>query len=161
MDSRPLRRLKVANETVIVNELDDETMEILIEEEQKAIKLLNIMENETPKQIVEKIKKMVDEIIVKNCSGDELDEYSFELGIIFGKMIEKEYNWNWKNIDYFGDGDIQLYIVSPKEYYLGNPLNFVYKILTENNIENNILELFNILNGIEKQEPEKKYQRIL
>jgi hypothetical protein len=148
---------------VIVSELEKDIIEALDEQEQTGSKLLNITENDTPKQIVERIKDFVENILVKNHTEDELKEYSFQLGTIWGKMVEKEYDWTWKNID-FGDGNVQFYLLSPKEYYCCNPLYFLHKILTGANAgldgknDNTVLLLFNMLDGIEKQEPAKKYQ---
>ena len=78
-------------------------------------------------------------------------------------MVEKEYNWTWKNID-FGDGNVQFYLMSPNEYYCCNPLYFLNKIIQGQNTgldrenDNTVLLLFNMLDGIEKQIPTDKYQ---
>jgi hypothetical protein len=152
-------------ETVIVNELDNELIEALNEKEQEGIKLLNIEENETPKQTVKKIMEMVDDILSKSFSKDELQEYAFQLGTIWGKMVEKEYGWSWKDLD-FG-GEVQgIYLVSPKSYYCCPPLYFLTKILNGNNKgfdgenDNTVLLSFNMMDGIEKQKPSKNYQVI-
>jgi hypothetical protein len=143
--------------------LDKETIDALNDEGQKGVKLLNIMENESPKQIVGKIRSFVDDILTKNYEDEELREFSFQLGTTWGKMVEKEYNWNWKNID-FGDGSANIFLLSPKEYFCCNLLYFLYKILSGNNAglggenDNTVLLLFNMLEGIEKQKPAHKYQ---
>jgi hypothetical protein len=147
---------------VIVSELDNETLEALNDEEQKGIKLLNITE-EPPKQIVEEIRLFVDDILAKNYNDEKLREFALQLGTVWGKMVEKEYKWNWKSID-FGDGDANVFLLSPKEYYCCNPLYFLYKIVSANNAgldgknDNTVLLLFNMLEGIEKQKPAHKYQ---
>jgi hypothetical protein len=152
----------MAEGKVIVSELDKETAEALDDEEQKGIKLLNII-GESPKQIVEKIMFFANDILTKNYKDEQLREFSFQLGTVWGKAVEKEYGWNWKNID-FGDGDAKIFLLSPKEYFCCNPLYFLYKILSGNNAgfdgknDNTVLLLFNMLEGIEKQKPAHKYQ---
>jgi hypothetical protein len=148
----------------VVSELDKETVDALNEEEQKGIKLLNIAENESPKQVVERIMLFVDDILTKNYEDEDLREFSFQLGTIWGKMVEKEYGWNWKDID-FGEG-ANIFLLSPNEYFCCNPLYFLYKILSGNNAgldganDNTVLLLFNMLEGIESQKPAQKYQVI-
>jgi hypothetical protein len=155
----------MTKETVIVNELDNELIDALNEKEQEGIKLLNIKENETPKQTVKKIMEMVDDILSKTFSKDELQEYALQLGTIWGKMVEKEYGWSWKDLD-FGDEVQGIYLVSPKSYYCCPPLYFLTKILNGNNKgfdgenDNTVLLLFNMMDGIEKQRPSKNYQVI-
>ena len=155
----------MADENVIVTELDNGTIEALNEEEQKGVNLLSISEKDTPKQIVEKIMGFVDDILSANKKKDELEELAITFGATWGKMVEKEYNWAWKNID-FGDGNAQLFLLSPREYYCCNPIFFMNKILQRKNIgldgnnDNTVLLLFNMIDGIEKQKPSKKYQVI-
>src|SRR5215510_10971656 len=119
-----------------------------------ALELLNI-DNETPKQIVEKIKLFADEFVSKKYSPNKLKRmktYVSELSTLWGKMIEKEHNWKWKNKDFIGRTDIddmEIFIVSPNEYFYCNPLGIFVNIMIgrEKNI---ILTLFENIGGIEE-----------
>ncbi|MDR1230014.1 MAG: hypothetical protein LBK61_01290 [Spirochaetaceae bacterium] len=110
---------------VVVSELDEETVEALNDKERERMKLLNITE-ESPQHIVKKIRFFVDDILEKDYNDEQLQEFSLQLGTIWGKMVEKEYNWTWNNID-FGDGDAKVFLLSPKEFFCCNPLYFCIK----------------------------------
>jgi hypothetical protein len=118
--------VKMASEKrVVVSELDEETVEALNDKERERMKLLNITE-ESPQHIVKKIRFFVDDILEKDYNDEQLQEFSLQLGTIWGKMVEKEYNWTWNNID-FGDGDAKVFLLSPKEFFCCNPLYFCIK----------------------------------
>lgn len=80
-------------------------------------------------------------------------------------MVIKEYGWTWKYLD-FGDDSHGIYLVSPREYYCCPPLYFLTKILLSQNIgldernDNTVMLLFNMLEGIENQKPQSKFQVI-
>jgi hypothetical protein len=147
---------------VVVTELNEDLRAALDEKEDEAGELLGAISG-TPKEVVESIMKKVDEILSEDYSEDELRKFALQLGAVWGKMVEKEYGWSWKHLN-FG-GKVQgIYLVSPKEYYSIPPLYFLDKILAGNNPgldgnnDNTVLLLFNMLDGVENKEPGEKYQ---
>ena len=151
---------------VIVSEVDEETLLEISAQEKSGTDFLCIKENETPKEIVERIMTTVDKILESgDLSEEAVADISIQLGVIWGKMVEKKYGWKWKRID-LGDGNSILCLLSPQEYFVCNPLYFIHKILSGKNIahygenDNTVLLLFNMLDGIENQKPSQKYQFI-
>jgi hypothetical protein len=151
---------------IIVTELENDVIEELNEEETEALKLLNVSRDEKPRKVVQKIKDCVQEILSGDFTEEQIEDYAIRLGTIWGKMVEKEYRWSWKNIDFGDGGDVGFYLVSPKEYYCCNPLYFIHRILKGQNTgldgenDNTVMLLFNMLAGIENQKPEEKYTHL-
>ena len=150
---------------IIESELSQELVDALQEKEQEAIQLLGIAENEAPKEVVNKIRKFVDELLSKNESEEELREYALQLGSLWGSMVVKGYNWKWSYLD-FGDDVKGIYLVSPNALYSCPPLYFLTKILLGNNAgldgnnDNTVMLLYNMMDGIEVQKPPHNYQVI-
>lgn len=147
---------------VKVTELSKDIVEALEEKRQEAIQLLELVGTESPLQIVTVIREIVDRLLSEEHSTEDLQEYALQLGTMWGYMVEREYGWQWKYLD-FGEDIKGIYLVSPLSYYCCPPLYFLNKILQGNNAgmdsenDNTVLLLFNMLNGIEKQVPSHTY----
>ena len=138
-----------------VEDVPQDLVDAIIEETAVAREFLAI-KNDTPKEIVAKIKEYVD-----NHFGSEmLQEQAIQLGCLWAEAVIKEYGWFWK---YLGDDDMGVYIVSPSEYYSCPPLFFLTNIINGENIgfdgknDNTILLLFNMLEDVERNIPSKKH----
>ncbi|MDR2638545.1 MAG: hypothetical protein LBC09_01760, partial [Helicobacteraceae bacterium] len=118
---------------VVVTELEDDVIEELNEEEAEALKLLGAAKDEKPRKIVQKIKDYAEKILSGDFTDEQINDYAIGLGSLWGKMVEKEYRWSWKSIDFQDGYGESYYIVSPKEYYCCNPIYFIQKILMKNN----------------------------
>ena len=145
--------------------LPDDLVEALKEKEQESFALLNVSEQDNPKDVVKNIREYVDKLLSENHSEAELKEYALQLGTLWGLMVIKEYGWLWQYLD-FGQEGAGIYIVSPKTYYCCPPLYFLTKILLGNNAgldgknDNTVMLLFNMLNGIENKKPSSNYQTV-
>lgn len=152
--------MKITN--VNSSELDQELIDALNEKEQECLKILNMTNEDNPKALVKKIREYVDKLLSENHSEENLREYALTLGSMWGKMVVKQYNWEWKYLD-FGDEIEGIYIVSPKQYYVCSPLLLLTDILLGNNQgfdgqnDNTTMLLFNMLDGIENKVPKKNY----
>ena len=148
---------------VIDNPLSDELFDALNEKEHEAISLLGISEIDSPKEIVTKIRESVDKFLAQDKSEEDRREYALQLGALWGSMVVKQYHWVWRHLD-FGDEIQGIYLVSPGTLYCCPPLYFLNKILLGNNKgldgnnDNTVMLLFNMLDGIETNIPEHKYQ---
>ncbi len=152
------REIKVTN-------LEQDIVSALKEEQENCIQLLNISENNSPKEIVDKIRLYVDDLLEQNHTEEQLTTYAITLGSMWGEMVVKEYGWQWKTLD-FGDGNESYYVVSKNNFYCTPPLYFINKILMgenagfDGNNDNTVLLLFNMLDNIEETAPSKNYQVI-
>jgi hypothetical protein len=95
------------------------------------------------------ILKIMNEF-VENYNGndyEELEKYGYELGSLFGNIIQKEFGWQWFYID--SDDETFYCITSPKEKACCVCHNYFYSILKQDH-SNNFRLLFNM---IEKEYP--------
>ena len=128
-----------------------------------APKLLKI-KSKNGKAIAKAIYEIVDKILETDKLPDgysTLDDVAIDLGIYYGYAICNYYKWkavaNIKNVD----GIIS--VVSPQENYSIQPMNYMQRILTKNNIgpngenDNTVLLLFNMLEDIDNKPTGKKY----
>lgn len=117
------------------------------------------------KEIAAEINNIVDNILKTNTFPEEynsINDVAVALGIYYGSAICEYYNWDWKILGSSAEDSI-ISIVSPKENYSIQPMNYMLRILTNNNIgldgnnDNTVLLLFNMLNNIDDTPKEKKY----
>lgn len=117
------------------------------------------------KEIATQINNIVDSILKTNSFPKEyssIDDVAVALGIYYGNAICNYYKWNWKMLGSSAETSA-VSIVSPKESYSIQPMNYMQKILTNKNIgldgnnDNTILLLFNMLNNVDDNPKDKKY----
>jgi len=151
--------------SITVTPIESETFNLLLVEEEKAVKLLEVKETDNPCDVVTKIMNYIEELLQGEHNSEAIENYAIQLGALWGRMVINELNWTYKTID-FGNGQKSFYLVSPEEYFCCNPLYFINKILTEKNIgldgnnDNTVLLLFNMMRDIDNQKPKTKYQAI-
>lgn len=140
-----------------VEDVPQDLVEAILEETAAAREFMGVKESDSPKEIVTKIRKYVDE----HFGSEMLEEQAIQLGCLWAEAVIKQYGWSWK---YLGEGEeMGVYIVSPNEYYSCPPLRFVVDIVNGENIgldgknDNTILLLFNMLDGVEHNIPQRKY----
>ncbi len=152
-------------QNVKVTELEKDLVNALKAEQEKCIKLLKISENDTPQEIVKKIRVYVDNLLSENHTEENLREYAITLGSMWGEMIVNKYGWKWKYLD-FGEDIKGIYIVSQNNFYCTPPLFVLTNILLgdnyglDGNNDNTVLLTFNMLDDIEGKKPSKNYQVI-
>ena len=141
----------------IVTPIHEEVAEEIAQEEKKAWPLLGMDESAAPKEVVTTIMDKVDEILAGNYGADEIKDFAIALGCLWGRMVVRQYGWEYRDIVFDKDSDALQCLVSPQEFFCCNPISFVYGILTGNNTgldgknDNTILLLFNMLDGIDQQ----------
>lgn len=124
-------------------------------------KLFNIV-SKNGKEIATEIYNIVNNILnthnfPKEYSG--IDDVAVALGIYFGNAICNYYKWSWKMLGNSAETSA-VSIVSPKENYSIQPMNYMQRILTNSN-DNTILLLFNMLNDIDDNPKDKKVYAII
>ena len=124
------------------------------------------IESNDEKNIVKEIYEIVENILKTNSFPKEystIDNVAVALGIYYGQVICDYYNWSWKMLGPKSKHDAIVSIVSPNEKFSIQPMNYMLKILTNNNIDlskkndNTVLLLFNMLKNIEQNPTENKY----
>ncbi len=117
------------------------------------------------KEIATEINNIVDSILKTNSFPKEyssIEDVAVALGIYYGHAICDYYGWTWKMLGSSAETSA-VSIVSPKENYSIQLMNYMQKILTNKNIgidgnnDNTILLLFNMLNSIDENPKDKKY----
>ena len=133
-----------------------------------APKLLKI-KSKKGKSIAKEIYEIVNKILETDQLPDgysTIDDVAVDLGIYYGYAICEHYKWSWKAVKNIKNVDGIVSIVSPGENYSMQPMNYMLKILTKNNIglngenDNTILLLFNMLEDIDNKPTEKKFTPI-
>lgn len=156
--------MKDAN--VKATELTSELIDALDEAKQNAFQFLKLTGEETPPEVVKMIYEAVNRLLEEQHSSEDLQEYAIQLGTLWGFMVEKEYGWQWRQLDFLDDDVQGIYLVSPRLYYCCPPLYFLNKIIQGNNAglddqnDNTVMLLFNMLKDVEKRLPDHTYQFI-
>lgn len=112
------------------------------------------------KDIATKIDEIVGNILETNIFPKEysdIGDVAIALGLYYGQAICDYYKWSWKYLNEI------ISIVSPDNNYSIQPMHYMHKILTKNNIgldgqnDNTVLLLFNMLDNIDSRPSEWKY----
>ncbi|UPW81835.1 hypothetical protein [Lysinibacillus sp. Ag94] len=91
-------------------------------------------------------------------TDEEVEEIAFEVGSLYGSIIEKKYGWKWRQIE---KNDNRGYcVVSEDEKYCCPVHNYIYTILTDAEKSNNVKLLFNMLEVIHKEKKSGLYNFI-
>lgn len=118
------------------------------------------------KSIAAEIYEIVDNILKTNKFPEEystIHDVAVALGIYYGQAICDYYNWTWKMLGKTNADEATVSIVSPNKNFSIQPMNYMLKILTNNNIgldgknDNTVLLLFNMLDNVDSKPAEKKY----
>ncbi|TKI50949.1 hypothetical protein FC756_27225 [Lysinibacillus mangiferihumi] len=89
---------------------------------------------------------------------DEVVEIAFEIGSLYGTIIEKEYGWKWMHVE---KNDNKGYCVVSEDNKFCCPVhNYIYTILTDTDKSNNVKLLFNMLEVIHKEKVIELYNFI-
>lgn len=124
------------------------------------------IESTDGKGIATEIYEIVDEILETNEYPDEysnIDDVAIALGVYYGQAICNYYDWTWKLLGQTSGENYEISVVSPEKNYSIQPILYMKKILTNNNIgvngknDNTILLLFNMLDDIDSNPSEMMY----
>lgn len=148
---------------IVVSELNEELLQDVKRRVAQGTELLQIKETQSPQEVIRILHDYIDNLSVDNLSEEEIEEYAYKLGSIWGLMIEKEYGWSWKYFKHQEDDLSGVYLVSPKNYYCNSPLSFIYdniagnKVDANGKIDNTVVLLFNAMDGVDKRPENRKY----
>jgi hypothetical protein len=140
--------MNVKNVRLINKEESDEIDRLSNE----ALKLLNLSDESNIIDILNKMNIFVDNFIENNDTNDNnIEDYAYKLGSLFGNLINAKYEWQWYYIE--NEKDIFYGVVSQKQRACCICHNYFYEILTQKR-SNNFKLLFNM---IEKEYPKNWY----
>lgn len=109
-------------------------------------------------ELVSQINNIVDDILERKSYSKKfrnIHEVAFSLGCCYGYAISEKYGWNWKMVGQSYQ-DCIFSLISPDNNYCIMPVDYIFKILQNKNINsygengNNILLFFNRLVDISK-----------
>lgn len=146
-----------------VREIDGEAFSEIKRMAGEAVQIFHIVDLEDGRAIATQIRAIVDDILETGKFPKEYEDIvdvAVGLGSVFGNALCIGYGWTWKD---FGNSEEHVIhgVVSPKGFYSNAPMEYMYKILSGNNIgldgknDNTVLLLYNMLENIDDR-PEDK-----
>lgn len=107
----------------------------------------------------DEVQRLLDE--KDSLNEENIPPLSIQFGSLFGEALCKGYGWEWVEV---GSGpDDSLYaVVSPMHLYCVFPLQFIKRVLDRENTgpdgmnDNTVMLLYNMLDGIERNIPDKR-----
>lgn len=100
---------------------------------------------EDPVQVVAAIGHFVDELRTTGFDNEALTDWCFLLGSRLGKEMISVLGWDWVHLTFVEDGFSGYAVAEPDRAHVVFPMNNIYSLLTEPDLINNILLLFNML----------------
>ncbi|MFF2795149.1 hypothetical protein [Lysinibacillus xylanilyticus] len=152
-------------ENWLVNE-DNLKVRKLKSEEMDEIRSLSVLSQEKLKIVdiddylmsLDNIKLALSHYRENKLIDEEVEEIAFEIGSLYGSIVEKKYGWKWRHIE---KNDNRGYcVVSEDEKYCCPVHNYIYTILTDTEKSNNVKLLFNMLEVIHKEKVSGLYNFI-
>lgn len=119
---------------------------------------LNLTDSDDNLKSLDTIKLALADYRDNEIKEDEVVEIAFEIGSLYGTIIEKEYGWKWMHIE---KNDNKSYCVVSEDNKFCCPVhNYIYTILTDTDKSNNVKLLFNMLEVIHKEKANGLYNFI-
>lgn len=107
---------------------------------------------------LDKIKLKLSYFRDNKINEEEVEEIAFEIGSLYGNIIEQKYGWKWRHIE---KNDNKGYCVVFEDQKFCCPVhNYIYSILTDTEKSNNVKLLFNMLEVIHKEKVNGLYNFI-
>ncbi|WBF54539.1 hypothetical protein HXV90_01020 [Lysinibacillus sp. JK80] len=107
---------------------------------------------------LDKIKLKLSYFRDNKINEEEVEEIAFEIGSLYGNIIEQKYGWKWRHIE---KNDNKGYCVVSEDQKFCCPVhNYIYSILTDTEKSNNVKLLFNMLEVIHKEKVNGLYNFI-
>ncbi|MGE7911732.1 hypothetical protein [Lysinibacillus xylanilyticus] len=145
---------------------DDLKVRTLKNEEMDEIKRLSILSQGNLEIVdtddylmsLDKIKLALSHFRDNKLIDEEVEEIAFEIGSLYGFIVEKKYGWKWRHIE---KNDNSGYCVVSEDQTFCCPVhNYIYTILTDTEKSNNVKLLFNMLEVIHKEKVSDLYNFI-
>ncbi|POZ55826.1 hypothetical protein LYSIN_00609 [Lysinibacillus sphaericus] len=119
---------------------------------------LNLTDSDDNLKSLDTIKLALANYRDNEIKEDEVVEIAFEIGSLYGTIIEKEYGWKWMHVE---KNDNKGYCVVSEDNKFCCPVhNYIYTILTDIDKSNNVKLLFNMLEVIHKEKANGLYNFI-
>lgn len=145
----------IYTEEIKVRTLKSEEMEEIRQLAVLGKKKLELDGSEEDLLAIDAIQTALSQFKEHELTAEEIEEISFEMGSLYGSLIEKKYGWTWIYIKKKG---ITGYCVVSEDKKFCCPVhNYVYFILTERNRTNNSKLLFNMLEVVHEEQVEDLY----
>lgn len=128
-------------EQVFYRELNSEEIEEIERLSNQAKDDISFDKNDREIDVLKKIRNFADKV---NSENQELvEKYGYELGSLYGKMIEQKYGWKWYYIEKEGEGFHC--VASQNRKACCAVHNYYYSILNDEDKTNNSILLFNMI----------------
>ena len=147
-----------------IQTVDSELKNEILNMAKQAAEIFQISDSSDSKRVVEQIKDIVDGILKTGefpKRYSELADVAVNLGCLFGEALCKGYGWRW--MDYGDENNCFHGVVSPQGFFSHAPMEYMYKVLSGNNLgldgknDNTILLLYNMLEHIDDTPADKMY----
>ena len=149
-----------------VQDIDPEANSEVQRMAKEAALIFGVTELENGRAVATQIRTIVDNILDTGkypVQYPDLVDVAVGLGCLYGNALCTGYGWQWK--DYGDEDQDHAYhgVVSPKGYFSHAPMEYMYTILTGNNIgldgrnDNTVLLLYNMLENIDENPKDKMY----
>lgn len=148
-----------------VVEMDEDTLAQIVGQMVRVGRFYQMESLDDGRVIATKVRDIVDEYLETQQLPEEFEDerdFAVALGCLYGHAVCVGYDWDWK-IFIFEDGDATQGLASPKEYFSINPLEYIYTVLTGQNIgadgsnDNTILLLYNMLENVDEHPADMMY----
>lgn len=148
----------VYQDNLKVRELKREEMDEIKQLSELSKGKLDLSDSDNNLMSLDTIKFALGNYKDNKLTEDEVEEIAFEIGSLYGTMIEKEYGWKWMHVEKI---DNKGYCVVSKDHKFCCPVhNYIYTILTDTDKSNNVKLLFNMLEVIHKEKDDGLYNFI-
>ncbi|MDM5248885.1 MULTISPECIES: hypothetical protein [unclassified Lysinibacillus] len=145
---------------------DDLKVRTLKSEEMDEIKRLSVLSQEKLEIVdidnylmsLDNIKSALSHYRDNKLIDEEVEEIAFEIGSLYGFIVEKKYGWKWRHIE--KNENRGYCVVSEDETFCCPVHNYIYTILTDGNKSNNVKLLFNMLEVIHEEKVNGLYNFI-
>jgi len=130
---------------------DDLKVRTLKNEEMDEIKRLSILSQGNLEIVdtddylmsLDKIKIALSHYRNNKLIDEEVEEIAFEIGSLYGFIVEKKYGWKWRHIE---KNDNRGYCVVSEDQKFCCPVhNYIYTILTDIEKSNNVINMLEVI----------------
>ncbi|WP_339262681.1 hypothetical protein [Lysinibacillus sp. FSL K6-3209] len=148
----------VYQDNLKVRELKKDEMDEIKQLSELSKEKLNLTDSDDNLKSLDTIKLALGNYRDNEIKDDEVVEIAFEIGSLYGTIIEKEYGWKWMHVE---KNDNKGYCVVSEDNKFCCPVhNYIYTILTHIDKSNNVKLLFNMLEVIHKEKANGLYNFI-
>lgn len=148
----------VYQDNLKVRELKKDEMDEIKQLSELSKEKLNLTDSDDNLKSLDTIKLALGNYRDNEIKDDEVVEIAFEIGSLYGTIIEKEYGWKWMHVE---KNDNKGYCVVSEDNKFCCPVhNYIYTILTNIDKSNNVKLLFNMLEVIHKEKANGLYNFI-